>query len=377
MKLSGFNLLRVGGIESIIDYSWFVIFFLAIYTMPESFFSQMHQNHTVAQYWILGAVCAVLLFISVLTHELAHSFVAMKQGVKASRMRHPILGGLEQFASVPKSGRHEFLVALAGPAASIALGMFFFAIYGYLVLTGSAATATGIAGVLAAANIIFALFNLIPGFPLDGGRILRAILWDRWNDLARATKIVSQLGNAFALFLIIFGLLQFFVTRSLLSGLWLLFIGLFMKQSAVGSYQAVMLRQSLAGVKVRQIMTENVVSVDWLISIDELVRDYIYKHQFSNFPVFDREEFVGMISLEGVKAISKDLWSFKQVRDAMTPVELVPCLNPADDATEALSRMVSGDIGRMPVVENGRLLGIVSRRDIMNLFKIKSDLGLA
>ena len=377
MKLSGFNLLRVGGIESIIDYSWFVIFFLAIYTMPESFFSQMHQNHTVAQYWILGAVCAVLLFISVLTHELAHSFVAMKQGVKASRMRHPILGGLEQFASVPKSGRHEFLVALAGPAASIALGMFFFAIYGYLVLTGSAATATGIAGVLAAANIIFALFNLIPGFPLDGGRILRAILWDRWNDLARATKIVSQLGNAFALFLIIFGLLQFFVTRSLLSGLWLLFIGLFMKQSAVGSYQAVMLRQSLAGVKVRQIMTEKVVSVDWLISIDELVRDYIYKHQFSNFPVFDREEFVGMISLEGVKAISKDLWSFKQVRDAMTPVELVPCLNPADDATEALSRMVSGDIGRMPVVENGRLLGIVSRRDIMNLFKIKSDLGLA
>jgi CBS domain-containing protein len=150
-----------------------------------------------------------------------------------------------------------------------------------------------------------------------------------------------------------------------------------MKQSAVGSYQGVMLKRALVGVQVRQIMTENIVSVDWLLSIEELVHSYMYRHQFTHFPVFNRDEFVGMVSLDGVKSISKELWGFKQVRDIMTPLELVACLKPTDDVSEALSRMVSGDIGRMPVVENGQLKGIVSRRDIMNFFKIKSDLGVA
>ncbi len=244
-------------------------------------------------------------------------------------------------------------------------------------MTGGATPAAAIGGYLALANVGLAVLNMIPGFPLDGGRILRAFLWDHWNDVARATAVVTQLGNGFALFLIIFGVLQFLATQSLILGLWFMFIGLFMKQSAAESYQAIMLRRALVGVQVRQIMTENMVTVDWLISIDELVHNYIYKHQFTNFPVFNRDEFIGMVSLEGVKTISKDLWGFKQVRDIMTPVELVPCLKPTDDATEALSRMISSDIGRMPVVDNGRLMGSVSRRDIMNLFRIKSDLGVA
>jgi CBS domain-containing protein len=128
---------------------------------------------------------------------------------------------------------------------------------------------------------------------------------------------------------------------------------------------------------VRQIMTENLVTVDWLLPVDELVREYIYKHQFTNFPVFNREEFVGMVSLEGVKTVSKDLWDFKQVRDIMIPVEFVHCLKPSEDATEAWAKMALSDTGRMPVVENDKLVGIVTRRDIMNLFKIKSDLDAA
>jgi Zn-dependent protease len=377
MKLRGFSLLRIGGIEIMIDYSWFIIFFLVMYTMAELYFPQSHQQYSVAQYWIMGAVSALLFFLSVLIHELAHSFVALKYGIKVHSIRLLIFGGLAQVASEPKTGRHEFLIALSGPAASMALGMFFLTVYSFVLFGGSPTPVSAIAGWLAFANVVLAFFNMIPGFPLDGGRILRAILWDRWDDVTRATKVVSQLGNGFALFLIIFGILQFLVTQSLISGLWFIFIGLFMKQSAVGSYQAVMMQRTLAGVQVRQIMTENVVSVDWLIPIDELVQNYIYKHQFTNFPVFNRDEFVGMVSLEGVKTIAKELWGFKQVRDIMTPVELVPCLSPADDATEALSKMVSGDIGRMPVVENGRLVGIVSRRDILNLFRIKSDLGVA
>jgi CBS domain-containing protein len=149
-----------------------------------------------------------------------------------------------------------------------------------------------------------------------------------------------------------------------------------MKQSAVGSYQAAVLKEALSGVQIRQIMTENVISVDWLKSLEELVKEYVYRFQFTSFPVFDRDEFMGMVSLSDVRAVPKELWGFKQVRDVMTPADHVVALRPGDDATEALSRMASADVGRMPVLEDGRLVGIVSRRDIMNLFKIKSDLGL-
>lgn len=377
MKLRGFRLFRIGGIEIIIDYSWFIIFSLVIFTMAESYFPQSHQHYSKPQYWIMGTIAAVLLFISILIHELAHSYVAIKHGIKVTSIRLLVFGGLAQVATEPRTGRHEFLIALAGPATSMALGMFFLVIYYCFNMVGEVTPVVDILGWMAMANIALALFNLIPGFPLDGGRILRAFLWDQWNDLARATRVVSQLGNGFALFLIIFGFLQLLVAQSYISGLWFIFIGLFMKLSAAGSFQAVMLQRTLGGVPVRQMMTESVVTVDWLISVDQLVHEYIYKHQFTNFPVFNRDEFIGMVSLEGVKTISKDLWGFKQVRDIMTPIELVPCLKPTDDAAEVFSRMASNDIWCMPVVENGVLMGIVSRRDIMNLFKIKSDLGMA
>ncbi len=376
MKLSGFRLFRIRGIEVTIDYSWFIIFFLGIYLLADILFPSRLENYPVHLYWIMGILTVVMFFLSILVHELAHSFVAIKYGIQVTGIRLIIFGGLSHVVSEPKNGKQEFLIALAGPAASMGIGMFFLMIYYYFLLTGRTTPVSEISKYLAAGNIILAVFNMIPGFPLDGGRVMRAFLWDRWDDMARATKVVSQLGNSFALFLIIFGIIQFFVTQSLIVALLFLLTGLLMKQSAAGSYQAVMLRRTLEGVHVRQIMTENVVTVDWLISVAHLVHDYIYKHQFTNFPVFDRNEFVGMVSLEEVKGISKDLWDFKQVRDIMVPREHVACLKPTDDATEALSRMISSDIGRMPVVEEDRLVGIVSRRDIMNLFKIKSDLGV-
>jgi len=384
MKLSGFSLFRIGGIEIVVDYSWLIVFFLVIYTMDmaviamaQIFFPNIQPQFSKQQYWVMGAVSGVLFFLSILVHELAHSFVAIKQGLRVQSIRLLIFGGLSQAESEPKTGRQEFLIALAGPAASMALGMFFLIILSYYTAMNRLTPTAGIAFWLTTVNILLAIFNMLPGFPLDGGRVLRAFLWDHWDDMARATRVVSQLGNALAIFLIILGILQFLVTQSLISGLWLIFIGLFMKQSAVGSYHGVMLKRALGGVQVRQIMAENVVTVDWLLPVEELVQNYIYRHQFTHFPVFNRDELTGMVSLDGVKGISKDLWAFKQVRDIMTPIEFVPCLKPTDDASEALSRMVSGDIGRMLVVEDGRLVGIVSRRDIMNFFKIRSDLGAA
>jgi CBS domain-containing protein len=260
---------------------------------------------------------------------------------------------------------------------SALLGIFFLVVHSSVLFSGSNSPVIGISWCLGLANIGISALNLIPGFPLDGGRILRAFLWDRWNDVGRATQVVSRIGNSFALCLILLGILQFAITQSIMAGLWLVFIGLFMKQSALGNSHSVMLRSALFGVKVRQIMTERLVTVDWLLSIDDLVNKYIYKHQFTNFPVFNRDEFVGMVSLEGVKTISKELWGFKQVRDIMTLAELTPCLKPGDDASEILSQMIAGDIALMPVVEEGKLVGMISRNDIINFFKIKTDLGAA
>src|SRR5437867_2634002 len=211
MRVRGLNLLRVWGIQIIIDYSWFIVFFLVIYSMAEIYFPQAHRQFTKPQYWLMGFAAAVLLFMSVLLHELAHSFVALKQGVRVTSIRLFIFGGVAQIASEPSSGRHEFLIALAGPAASMMLALLFGLISLVSFFTGRFEALAAVTWRLASANVILALFNMIPGFPLDGGRMLRAILWDRWNDTARATKVVSQIGNAFALFLILLGVLQFFV----------------------------------------------------------------------------------------------------------------------------------------------------------------------
>jgi Zn-dependent protease/predicted transcriptional regulator len=377
MRLSGIRLFRVGGIDIIIDYSWFIIFILVVSTMAESYFPAVQQHFTTAQYWIMGLCAAILFFASVLLHELAHSFVAIKHGIRVTVIRLFIFGGLAQVSSEPESGRHEFLIALAGPATSMMLGFGFGFAYGTMLLAGNPGPAAAVAWYLAVANILLGVFNMMPGFPLDGGRILRAILWDQWTDLTRATRVVSQIGNFFALFLIFLGILLFLFAQSLITGLWLVLIGLFMKQSAAGSYQAVALRESLAGVQIRQVMKENVITVDWLMPLEELVNQYIYKHQLASFPVYNREELLGMVSLERVKAVPKELWMFKQVRDIMTPIEQVPYLAPADDAIEAFRRMMGEDLASMPVLEAGKLVGIVFRRDLLDLFKIKSDLGIS
>jgi Zn-dependent protease/predicted transcriptional regulator len=375
MNRGGFRLIRIGGIEVIVDYSWIIV--LAIFAMVGSYYPEARKSYTASQYWTMGAAAALLFFVSILIHELAHSFVAIKHGIRVTSIRLLIFGGLSQSTSEPRTGRHEFLIALSGPAASLALGMCFLVVYASFYFTNPMHPTARVAEFLAWANILLGGLNLIPGFPFDGGRILRAFLWDRWDDMARATKIVSQIGNGFALFLIAFGILQFLATQSLVLGMLLIFLGLFMKHSAAGSYQAVVLRRTLSGVQVRQVMAESVMPVDWLVSVSDFVQDYIYKHKLTDFPVFNRDEFVGMATLDGVKTVTKELWGFKQVRDIMTPAEMVACLKPADDVTEALSKMLSADLEQMPVMEDGRLIGIVSRRDIMGLFKIKSDLGVA
>jgi Zn-dependent protease len=371
MKIGGFPLVRIGGIEILVDYSWPVMLFV-VAVISENFFSQSYAEASTAILWAMSAVVSLLVFLSVLVRELARAFVAKRFEIKLTNMRLQIFG-CPVFPEA-RSGRHEFLIALSGWGTSISAGFFSLGIYTYLWFAHANTPLRGVAAGVAAANFILAAVHMIPGFPLDGGRILRAILWDRWNDPSRATKVVSQIGNGLGLFFIIFGVLQFLVTQNLFAGLIFL-VGIFMKQSSAAHFRSTAEQQSLGNVVIGQVMNSHVVTVDWLVSVDELVRD-ICRHRVTEIPVFNREDLIGMVRLDGVKSVSKELWTFKQVRDIMVPIEDVSCTNPDADATEVLRQMESEKITCMPVMKDNRMVGIVSRSDILKLFRIKSDLGI-
>ncbi len=374
MKISGFSLFRINGSEIVIDVIWLVMFFL-ITLFAENTFAQMYPEQASILHWTLGGIVSALVFVSVLIHELAHAFVSAKFGNRIERIRLHIFG----CPVVPesRSARQEFVVTIAGWAANIALGSFCLGLYSYFWFQQSEHFIRGVAAFLASANFLLAAVHMIPGFPLDGGRILRAILWDRWNDVARSTRIVSQISNGLGLFFIIFGILQVFVTQSLIPALVFVVIGIYIKVSAVVQFKTVVEKRVLADTRIRQVMSPDVVTVDWLISVEELVHAYMYKYRHTYIPACNREETVGMISLDAVKSVSKDLWTFKQVRDIMVPIEDVPCAKPEEDASDILKRMESEKIACMPVMENGRLIGIVTRNDIVKMFRIKSELGIA
>ena len=375
MKKRGFRICRIGGVDVIIDYSWIIIFLLLTYSMAETFFPETHPDYHRLWYWLMGTTASMLTFVSILIHELAHSWVSIKRGIKITTIRLFIFGGMAETADEPKDGRDEFLVALAGPAASVLTGVFF--AFVYISTMAHMHPISTIVQWAAVANLALAFFNLAPGFPLDGGRILRAFLWDHWNDMARATRTVGRIGDALAIFLIVFGILQMIFSRNFLLGIWFICIGFFMKQASGGAVQAVATttkRESPPRITVGHIMKKNAVTVDWLVTVNQFAEDYLYKYFFTEFPVLNRNELVGMVTIADVRTVSAKLRDFKQIRDIMIPLEQVVGMRPEDDADSAFERMLETDAECMPVIEEGRLAGIILRRDVINYTQIKTVL---
>ena len=341
--------------------------------MAETVFPEAHKDYGRLWYWVMGAAAATLTFISILVHELAHSWVSTKRGVKITSVRLFIFGGMAETASDPKDGRDEFLIALAGPAASILLGVLFAFVYlSTMIYMNPIST---IVQWTAVVNFVLAFFSLTPGFPLDGGRILRAFLWDHWNDITRATQVVNRIGDIIAIFLMVFGVMQMIVFQSFLSGIWFVCIGFFMKRASGSAFQAVKTNRELpVRITVRQIMKKDPVTVDWLVTVNQFVEDYLYRYFFTEFPVFNRNELVGMVSIAEIKGVAERLRDFKQVRDVMIPLEQIVGLRPEDDADSAFERMLKTDAECLPVIEEGQLVGVILRRDIANYTQIKASL---
>ncbi len=366
---------RVLGIPVEINYTWFIVFFLVTWTLAQSYFPVALPGQSPTVYWLISMVAALLLFASLLAHELSHSAIAVKNDLPISGITLFVFGGVAHMTREPQNPKVEFKMAVAGPACSFALSLIFFIITQILYNLKFPMFIVVTTDYLSFINLAVGVFNLIPGFPLDGGRILRAALWSLTRDLRKATAIASTFGKIFAYFLIGLGFFYLF-SGMVLSGIWFVFIGFFLQEAAASSYQQVAMRRLLSGARVSDLMSRDVITVLENMPLITFVDDYIFRYRFTSFPVLSTsDEIQGLVTIHAVKDVPKDEWSNKSVCEVMTPIRRDLIVSPEADAFDALTQMAGNGLGRLLVVKNGKILGMISQRDIMRLFEVKSRLG--
>lgn len=375
----GIKLFKVLGIQISIDYTWFIVFIFFAWTLAYGYFPYMNPGLERSTYIGMGVFSSLALFICVLIHEISHSYTSNRLGHEITGITLFIFGGVAQLKEEPDNAIDELKVAAAGPAASAVLAGIFYGGYQLIELYAPDRfpVILAILQYLTIINVVLLVFNMIPGFPLDGGRVLRAFWWWKTGNFERATRLTTQIGKFFALFLIITGFMRFF-TGNIVGGVWSVLIGVFLMQAAESGYRQMVVKLALEGVKVRDIMARNPVALDGSLTIAAAVEKYFLPHHYVSFPVLSGERVVGLLTLNNVRGVDKDEWVTTLVRDAMHPLEETDYLLPTDDAEDVLKKMTGENLGRFPVLEggeDGRLVGIVTRRDIMRMMEIKTELG--
>jgi Zn-dependent protease/CBS domain-containing protein len=374
MLRANIRLFTLFGIPIEINISWFIIFALVSWSLVSVYFPSNYPDLSVTYHWIMGLVAALFLFASVLLHELGHSYVAKTHGVPIKRITLFLFGGVSQLTKESSDPGTEIKIAIAGPGVSYVLMMVFFAIY---FLTTRGASPQGVAPVLkylAYVNGLLGTFNLIPGFPLDGGRLLRALIWKITGDLRRSTYIASRVGGFVGFAFIAIGFLSVFTGRFIF-GLWMVLIGFFLRQAAEASYVQVVISSALKGVMVRDIMKPEVVTVPEDITIQQLVDNYFFRYHFDCFPVSTESKLEGIITLNDLKALPRDRWHETLVRDVMQTDRSAVSVKPDDEVSQVLRRMVRDQCGKLPVIDGDRVVGIITRKDIMEALRVFSDLS--
>jgi Zn-dependent protease/CBS domain-containing protein len=375
MLRGGIPIGKAFGISLKLHYSWFFIFALITWALAANYFPATQPNWSLAEKIGAGLLTSVLFFGSVLLHELMHSIVAIREGIEIESITLFILGGVSQMTGEPKTARDEFLMAGAGPLSSLVLGGIFFGIY--FALRGATAGAeqfgAAIAFYLGYINILLGVFNLIPGFPLDGGRVLRSLLWWRGRNLQRATRTASTIGRIFG-FLFIFGGIWLIFSGDFLSGIWLILIGWFLQSAAAGSYQQTMLQEMLKGHVASEVMSQDCMMVPPDISIERLVNENILTSGRRCFPVVSGDNAEGLITMHNVRAVPREQWGTRSVREAMTPLDGMKAVGPNEDLSTVMQLMAQHDINQLPVVYEGKVVGMIGRDNIINFVNIRNEL---
>jgi Zn-dependent protease/CBS domain-containing protein len=368
------SLFKLFGFEVRIDLSWIIIAVLITWSLAQGLFPFYFKNLSVETYWIMGIVGALGLFLSIIVHEFSHSLVARRQGMTMKGITLFIFGGVAEMGDEPPDAKAEFKMAIVGPLSSIAIALIFFGLYSAGKHGGWPAPVRGVIGYLAMINGLLAAFNLIPAFPLDGGRVLRSILWGLKKDLRWATHITSWIGSAFGILLIIYGVYNF-LRGNFIGGMWWFLIGMFLRGAAQMSYRQLLTRKALEGEQVRRFMNSDPVSVTPNLTVDGLVEDYIYKYHFKFFPVVEQgDRLMGCITTAEVKKVPKEEWSQRTVGEVATQCSRDNTIEPQEDAVKALSIMNRNNMSRLMVVENGRLVGIIALKDMLKFLSLKVEL---
>lgn len=362
------------GFEIRLDFSWFLVLILMTWTLSTGVFPTVY-GFAPQTSWVLGALSALLLFASVLVHEFSHAVVARQHGIEVHGITLFLFGGVAQLKDEPPSPKAEFLIAAIGPLTSLAIGAACLGLSLALPLTGAFRAAAAVFNYLGIVNVALALFNLIPGFPLDGGRLLRSAIWRFTGNIRTATQWSALSGQAFGWLIAGFGILR--VLAGDLGGLWLVFVGWFLSRAAQSAYQQLLLRRALSGVSVSQVMTQEVPIIDADSRIPEFVENFVLRHEHTVYPVTRGGEFVGVVTLDDVRQLDRDLWGVTCVGALAHQPEEARVLHHDQDAWDALTQMVENDAPRLLVVDNGKLAGIVSREAILRLVQMKSRLGIA
>ncbi len=358
---------RIGtvmGIPIRVHFSWLIIFGLITWSLSTLYFPGAAPQLPTLSYWVAGAVAALFLFACVAFHELAHSLVALRYKLPIVSITLYIFGGVSQMKSEPPDPGAELRIAVAGPLSSFVLSFLFFILS--LGVTGELARA--LFSYLAQLNLILGVFNLIPGFPMDGGRVVRAFIWKKRKDFFYATRQASGYGQKIALFFVIFGLLSLFAGLS--GGLWLMLIGWFLHTAAQASYQQASLQQTLAGVKVADIMTRQLIVLPSDTTVETAVNEYFLRYGFGGFPVVEKESFLGFVTLKEVKDVPRERWRDVRVSEILTPHDRKWEVSENSGALKALELMISEDQGRLAVMESNRLAGLITRNGIAKYVQI-------
>jgi Zn-dependent protease/CBS domain-containing protein len=365
------------GISLRLHYSWFIIFLLITWALTTGYFPSKYPNWSLATEISAGVITSLLFFGSVLAHELMHSIVALRQGLQVQSITLFILGGVSQITSEPKRAMDEFRMAFAGPLTSLVLGGIFVGIY--FQLRGTTGITTQFISVIAYwlgyVNIALGVFNLIPGFPLDGGRVLRSILWGRSHNLKSATRIASNIGRVVG-YLFIFAGVYLIFTGNWFNGLWLAVIGWFLESAAVGSYRQLVLQDMLQGHKASEIMSRDCLMLPRDLSITRLVNEQVLTSGRRCFTVVDNDRVLGIVTLRDVKMIPRDQWDKKTAVEAMTPLNKLKSVSPDEDLSNVLSILTEQDINQVPVIQDQKIVGMISRDNILSFINVRRGLGI-
>ncbi|MBK6662247.1 MAG: site-2 protease family protein [Thermoflexaceae bacterium] len=370
--MPSFRVARIRGIAIEIHPSWLFILGVLSFSLSDGVFPDQYPGWSTATYWAVGVTSALLLFVAVLVHELAHAVVAQRRGLEVPKITLFIFGGVSHIARQPRSAGEEFAIAVAGPLTSLAIAVLAGAVY--LTMHERVEQVGAIGAYLATVNLLLAIFNILPGFPLDGGRVLRSIAWRRTKSFRRATRIAGSVGEIFG-YTLMMGGVAFLLAGYAWNGLWFMFIGWFLSGAARGEKEALQLESVLSRLRARDVMRTTYPTITPGISIEEVVERHMVGEGERAAVVAMDDAVVGILSVSDVRRVPREAWPNTPAQRAMTPRGRVLTVSADTPALEVLHQLGANRLNQVPVLEEGRMIGLITRRELLERVELAESLG--